>query len=158
MSSSSASQCSPRLLILTCVRSSALLPSSLGNHASGTPSVRPSLNSTHILSSSKRTRVALTEVLIPRPHDQLPILFHDLNQFAKCSSVIAIIVGHRNIRKQPELGLSFVFLNMNMSRFAWRSFIRIEEEFEAAIAKDNRHSETLPNPHFAPSPNHPPMR
>src|SRR6185437_3894661 len=53
MSSSSASQCRPRLLIRTCAHCSAVPCSKRGNHASGTPMIRPSLRSTHMLASSK---------------------------------------------------------------------------------------------------------
>ncbi len=58
MSSSSASQCNPTRLNSTCPRSVGVARKSRGNHASGTPSVRPSVSSTHIVCSSKRTLVA----------------------------------------------------------------------------------------------------
>jgi hypothetical protein len=54
-SSSRASQRRPRLLILTCERCSDVPCGNRGNHASGTPRVQPQLNSTHMLSESKRT-------------------------------------------------------------------------------------------------------
>jgi len=69
MSSSSSSQCSPRLLMDTWSRCSAEPCSKRGNQASGTPRVRPSESSTHMLSWSKRTALALTEELIPYPAD-----------------------------------------------------------------------------------------
>src|SRR5271170_588227 len=69
MSSSRASQWRPQLVIPSCWRCSGVLCRSRGNHASGTPRVQPSLRSTHILSGSKRTRVALTEEFIPCPFD-----------------------------------------------------------------------------------------
>jgi hypothetical protein len=58
MSSSSFSQCRPTRLNSTCSRSAGVARNSRGNHASGTPSVRPSASSTHIVCSSKRTLVA----------------------------------------------------------------------------------------------------
>jgi hypothetical protein len=57
MSSSMASQCRPMRLNSTWLRSSGVARKSRGNHASGTPSVRPSVSSTHIVCSSKRTLV-----------------------------------------------------------------------------------------------------
>ncbi|MBB5056571.1 hypothetical protein HDF16_001256 [Granulicella aggregans] len=71
-----------------------------------------------MLSPSKRTRVALTEVLIPGPHDQFPILSHDLNQLAERSGIVAIILGHRNLGKKPEFGFSLVFLDVDVNRLA----------------------------------------
>jgi hypothetical protein len=65
MSSSSDSQWRPRLLMRSCSRCSAVAWSKRGNQASGTPITRPSLRSTHMLSASKCTRVALTEEFIP---------------------------------------------------------------------------------------------
>src|SRR6185437_13251700 len=102
MSSSNASQCKPRLLIRTCSRCSALLCSSRGNHASGTLMVLPSLRSTHILSGSKCTRVALTEEFIPCPLDAVSIAFDNFQQLSKRTGVVTIIVGHSGLRHQPE--------------------------------------------------------
>src|SRR6185312_10566448 len=94
MSSSSASQCRPRLLIRTCSRCSGVLCRSRGNHASGTPITLPSLRSTHMLSASKCTRVALTEEFIPCPFDEAFVLPDDLQQFSKHAGVVTIIVGY----------------------------------------------------------------
>ena len=91
ISSSKASQCRPRPLILTCFRCLAVPRSKRGNHASGTPMVRPSLNSTHMQSGSNLTRFALTEELIPHPLDQIPICLDDLQQLTENSGVVAII-------------------------------------------------------------------
>jgi hypothetical protein len=58
ISSSMASQCRPTRVSSTWLRSTGVARNNRGNHASGTPSVRPSVNSTHIVCSSKRTLVA----------------------------------------------------------------------------------------------------
>jgi hypothetical protein len=63
ISSSMASQCRPTRLNATCSRSADVACNSRGNHASGTPSVRPSDSSTHIVCSSNRTLVA--DVVMP---------------------------------------------------------------------------------------------
>src|SRR4029077_10457251 len=68
ISSSRSSQCRPTRLISTRVRASGLACKRRGNHASGTPKVRPSVKSTHIVCSSKRTAVA--EIVIPCLQDQ----------------------------------------------------------------------------------------
>jgi hypothetical protein len=69
MSSSRASQCRPKRLISTCWRSTGVARNSRGNHASGTPSVRPSVNSTHMVYSSKRTLVA--EMVMPGSQNEV---------------------------------------------------------------------------------------
>jgi hypothetical protein len=61
MSSSSASQWSPRLLMRSCSRCSGVARRRRGNHASVMPRVRPSVRSTHVLLASKRTWVGLAE-------------------------------------------------------------------------------------------------
>src|SRR5580698_10644572 len=68
ISSSRSSQCKPTRLISTRARASGLACKRRGNHASGTPKVRPSVKSTHIVCSSKRTVVA--EMVIPYLQDQ----------------------------------------------------------------------------------------
>src|SRR6266568_9270487 len=138
-SSSTASQCRPRLPILTCSSSSVVHRSSLGNHANGTPIVRPSLRSTHMLSASKRTRVALTEELIPCPFDPLPVGLDDPDQLTKSSGIVAIIVGYLNRRSQPEFCLQLILFNMDVDWFTRRSFIGIEEKPEAALPKNDWH-------------------
>jgi hypothetical protein len=60
ISSSSVSQCRPTRLNSTCSRWAAVARNNRGNHARGTPSVRPSLSPTHMACSSKRTLVAET--------------------------------------------------------------------------------------------------
>ena len=57
ISSSRSSQCRPRRESSTCSRACFVALSRRGNHASGTPMVRPSVRPTHIVYSSKRTAV-----------------------------------------------------------------------------------------------------
>jgi hypothetical protein len=66
-------------------------------------------------------------------------VFDDLEQFPELSGVVAIIVGHAEFRLQPELCFHIVFFNVNVERFARRSFIGTEEKSEAAMLKDDRH-------------------
>ena len=58
MSSSISSQCRPTRVSSTRARCAGLASRRRGKHASGTPSVRPSLSSTHIVCSSKCTDMA----------------------------------------------------------------------------------------------------
>jgi hypothetical protein len=131
MSSSKDSQCSPRLLILTCSRCSAELWRSRGNHASGTPMTRPSLKSTHMLSGSKCTRVALAEKLIPCPLDSVGVDFDDFQQLAKSAGIVAIIVGHPDLRFQPVFRFLMVLFDVDVNRLTRRSFVRIKEKLES---------------------------
>ena len=85
--------------------------------------VRPSLKSTHMQSGSNLTRFALTEELIPSPHDPVPIRLDNLQQLTESPGVIAIIVGYLNFRFQPELRFQVVFLNVDMNLFPRRSFV-----------------------------------
>ena len=62
-SSSSASQCRPKGLMVTAARCCGVAFRRRGNPATGTPRVRPSDRPTHIVSSSNRTSVA--EVVMP---------------------------------------------------------------------------------------------
>src|ERR1700730_6923457 len=58
ISSSISSQCRPTRVSSTRARCAGLASRRRGNHASGTPSVRPSLSSTHIVCASKCTDMA----------------------------------------------------------------------------------------------------
>jgi hypothetical protein len=80
ISSSMASQCRPTRLNSTCSRSADVARNSRGNQASGTPSVRPSVNSTHIVCSSKRTLDA--EVVMPCLQKEIAV-FRDYPQYIR---------------------------------------------------------------------------
>src|ERR1700677_455990 len=123
MSSSSASQCRPSRLILTCLRCFAVPRIKRGNHASGTPIVRPSVRSTHMQSESNLTRFALTEELIPCPLDPLTICQHNLQQLTESSSVVTIIVGQPNLRLQPEFRLRVTLLNVDVDLLTRRALV-----------------------------------
>ncbi len=73
ISSSMSSQWRPVRLSSTLSRWAAVACNKRGNHANGTPKVRPSLSSTHIVCSSNRTAVA--EMLMPSPQDQIPVFY-----------------------------------------------------------------------------------
>jgi hypothetical protein len=73
MSSSNSSQWRPRLLIRHALRCSGVALNKRGNHASGTPKVRPSDSPIHMLSSSKYMLVALTKELAPGFLDKVTV-------------------------------------------------------------------------------------
>ncbi len=91
MSSSRASQCRPMRLISTCSRSVGVARNSRGNHASGTPSVRPSVNSTHMVSSSKWMLVA--EMVMPGSQNEVAIVGDGPQDIRKFAWIEAITVG-----------------------------------------------------------------
>src|SRR5690242_5967049 len=74
-----------------------------GNQASGTPRVRPSESSTHILSSSNLTVVALTEEVVPSLFDALTVRLDQFQQLAQRPCVEAVVVGNRYFRAKPNL-------------------------------------------------------
>lgn len=69
----------------------------VGEPRQGHPWMRPSLRSTHMLSSSKQTFVALTEELIPCSFDSIPVRPHNGLHFAKGTRIVSIIVGHMHL-------------------------------------------------------------
>jgi len=71
-----------------------------------------------MLSASKRTCVALTEVVIPCLLDSALIGFDDLLNFPKTSSVATVIIGDPHLRIQPEFRFAAVFFDVDMDRFA----------------------------------------
>jgi hypothetical protein len=98
MSSSRSSQCRPFpvTLIRHCPRCAGVACSNRGNHAIGTPIVRPSCSSTHIVTSSNRT--AFAEVLMPCPHDFVSPPFDDPYQFSLLTS------GESEALRDPDVG------------------------------------------------------
>src|SRR5688572_21422266 len=99
--------------MLTARRASADPCSRRGNHASGTPSVRPSSRRTHIWSSSKSTLTALAEVLMPRVLDLLPSFLDDTDQPTLRPRVETQTVGEVSLRIQPELGVRSVLRDVD---------------------------------------------
>src|SRR5579875_437750 len=139
MSSSISSQCNPRALIRQARRWAAVAHSSRGNHASGTPSVRPSASSTHMLSWSNRIDFALAEVVMPRPLDPCLIVTHQIEKFAKLFGIVTIVICDCDGRLDPNLCFAFTFLNVYVHRFARRPFIRIKKQLEPAMPEDHWH-------------------
>src|SRR5579884_3532150 len=95
ISSSSSSQCRPIRLIATRWRASALACRRRGYHAKGTPNVRPSERSTHIVCSSKRTAVA--EMVIPGLQDEASPLRDNTQDMRKFDGIEAITLREGNI-------------------------------------------------------------
>lgn len=105
--------------------------------------VLPSFRSTHMLSASKRTRVALTEVLMPCPLNQFPVRFDDPDQFAKVPSIIAIIVSQAHFWIKPEFRFHSILFNMDMDGFPRCSLVRVKEKSETTLTEDNWHGTIL---------------
>jgi len=95
-----------------------------GKPGSGTPMILPSLKSTHMLSGSKCTRVALAEEFIPCSLDAVFVEFNNLQQLAENAGLITVIVRYANFRLQPEFRFHIVFLDMNVDRLAWHAFVQ----------------------------------
>ena len=112
-----------------------------GNHASGTPSERPSSSSTHIVSRSKASFLALTEVLIPDPLDLLPAFAHHPCQLRKPPARIARAAGDPHLRIQPEFRLAVTAFRMDVHGLPGRSLVREEVKAHVAVAEDDRHSD-----------------
>lgn len=109
------------------------------NHASGTPSVRPSSISTHMQSSSKRS--ALGEILMPCPLKLLAVLLDQTLDTVEGPGVEAVIVGHHHCGREPEFSLVPTFANVDVGGLARVALVRVEVEFEAVEAQDDRHQE-----------------
>lgn len=67
-------------------------------------------------------------MVIPRPHNQLRIGFDKFEQLLQGAGTIAVIVGHLNRRKKPELGLYRFAFDVDVDGFAWISFARKEKK------------------------------
>lgn len=96
-----------------------------GNHARGTPKIRPSDSSTHMLSSSNLTPAALAEELIPRLFDALTVCLDQPQHLAQAPSAEAVVIGQMHFGPQPEFSLHVVTLNVNVSRLTRRAFVGI---------------------------------
>src|SRR5262249_37056632 len=85
-----------------------------GNHASGTPKVRPSERSTHMLSSSNRTLTALTKEFIPRFFDALTVRLDQHQQLAQGSRAEPLVVGKMYLGLEPKFRLAVSLLDMDV--------------------------------------------
>jgi hypothetical protein len=112
ISSSMASQCKPTRLISTCSRSAGVARNSRGNHASGTPSVRPSVSSTHIVYSSKWTLVA--EMVMPCSQNEIAVLRNNPQDIRKFARIKAITICHRYLWLKPDFCIPTTAFDMNM--------------------------------------------
>src|SRR6185437_11376229 len=137
MSSSRSSQCRPMRLISTRCLASALAFKRRGNHARGTPNVRPSDSSTHIVCSSKRTAVA--EIVIPGLQDGATSLGNDMQDTRKFDGIEAITLGDGYLWLKPHLGVSAAAFDVNVPWLARKPFVGEKEIAQASIAEDNRH-------------------
>ena len=87
-----------------------------GNHARGTPTVRPSVNSTHMVTSSNRTELA--EMFMPRLHDLLSPCGYDSDQFRLLTPSIAGTVRYPDVRIQPRFRFRVTAAGMDIDGFA----------------------------------------
>src|SRR5579884_1564952 len=138
ISSSNSSQCNPVRLISTFARCAGEALSRRGNQASGTPNVRPSVRSTHIVCSSKRTSVA--EMLMPCSQDQVASVVHNAQNTREFGRIEAIAVCDGYLGLQPDFGVLARAFHVYVQRFTRKAFIGVEEEPQPAISKDERHA------------------
>jgi len=108
-----------------------------GNHASGTPSVRPSGRSNNIAWSSKRRMLA--ERVVLRIIHHIPIPFDYALPFGRAPGVETDAVRDPRGRVEPEFRLGVAAQRANLDRLARIAFVQKEEERDAAIAKHDRH-------------------
>src|SRR5262249_52417107 len=108
-----------------------------GNQASGTPRVRPSVSSTHMVCSSNRTTVA--EILMPRSQDPISIFRDSPYDMPKLSRIEAVAVGNRDVRLSPNLAISPATFDVNVWQFARVAFVREKEVSQAALAENDGH-------------------
>jgi hypothetical protein len=103
------------------MRCSRVARSRRGKYAKGTPSLRPSDKTTHIIDSSKLRLIA--EMFMPCPFYLVFARFHDLRQFIQFLASVALIVRQAD-RMQPEPGAVPVLANMHVHGLArslrWR--------------------------------------
>src|SRR5699024_1034702 len=109
-----------------------------GYHASGTPTVRPSLSSTQKLSSLKVT--SLGEVVIPSLLELVAVVGIHRGDFAECLCVETIVTRQLGACRKPELRFSTSLENVDMGRLQRAAFVGIKEELEPIQAQDDRHS------------------
>src|SRR3954468_10172255 len=114
MSSSSASQCRPRRPNSTCSRWAGVACNRRGNHASGTPSVRPSDSSTHIVSVSKRTVVA--EMVMPGFQEKIAVVFDHAKDIRKFPGIEAETVGNGDVSFKPHFRVAATTPDVDMRR------------------------------------------
>jgi hypothetical protein len=84
----------------------------------GTPRVRPSVRSTHMVGSSKRTLVA--EMLMPRLQDQATVVVDSLQDSRQFAGVEAVAVRYGYVRFQPDLGIPAAAFDVNVRRLRWQ--------------------------------------
>src|SRR5580692_7760538 len=135
ISSSRSSQCRPTRLISTRARASVLACKSRGNHANGTPKVRPSVKSTHIVCSSKRTAVA--EMVIPCLQDQSSSFRDNAQDTRKFCRIKAIALSDGDVWLQPDFGVPAASFGVDVMRLA--PLVREEEIAQTPVAKNDRH-------------------
>lgn len=87
---------------------------SLGNHASGTPSTRLSVNVTHNVSASLLTD--LGEILMPSPFQLVAMGLNKYGEPSQRPGVEAVVTGQTPFGQQPELRFCAGLTNMNMGR------------------------------------------
>ena len=137
MSSSSASQCRPKALIVTWARSVGVACSRRGNQTSGTPMVRPSLSATQRLSSSKLTFSA--EMIMPSPFDVAATVRHDPRNSPQGSGVQATTLRQSHLWVKPEFRAVRSLDDMHMRRLPWVAFVGVEEVPKPVVAEDGWH-------------------
>ena len=99
--------------------------------------MRPSLNSTHIEASSKRTDLA--EIFMPGPQQAIALLADDTEQEVQVTRIKPVILGDGNLGLEPDFCLAIAAADVNMRRLARISFVGEESEAEAVTSEHCRH-------------------
>lgn len=110
MSSSRESQCMPPALSSYESRCAVVAIKSLGNHASGMSSTRPSSSDTHMVSLSNRTSAA--EIITPSLCNQNAVSEDNAKDSRLVLAVEVFALGHADRRFEPDFRLGTGFANM----------------------------------------------
>lgn len=104
---------------------------SRGKYARGTPSCRPSVSSTHMLSASNETfpaRGSRAKAFIPKPFDNFLVFFSYPHKLTEFGGIHPERFRNADVGQQPEFCYSFTPPHVNMQRFRWLALIREEKK------------------------------
>lgn len=137
ISSSSASQCRPIGLRVTAARWVGVACKRRGNHASGTPRVRPSDKTTHMLSSLKLT--CWGEMVMVGSCNLHSPRFDHASQAAQGAGIQTCTFGQSDIGCHPKLCLALCPHDVNLDWFSWITLVRVDEKANAIMAENGWH-------------------
>src|SRR4051812_33413993 len=114
-----------------------------GNHANGTPSVRPSSSSTTKLSSLNLIPIGSGEVVIPGTFNLFRTIFYNRHKLRKHFRGETLVVSHSDFGSDPELCSGRRSGDMDVHRFARIAFVGKEMEAIAIPIEDLGHVKCL---------------